>query len=42
MLYTFTQPGHSLWSLGQSNLFDPHFLAPTGGQGGGKTRLPAA
>lgn len=21
-LYTFTQPGHSLWSLGQSNLFD--------------------
>jgi uncharacterized protein GlcG (DUF336 family) len=20
-LYTFTQPGHSLWSLGQSNLF---------------------
>src|SRR6266581_7997941 len=28
MLYTFTQPGHSLWSLGQSNLFDPEFLAP--------------
>src|SRR5215471_4044074 len=26
-LYTFTQPGHSLWSLGQSNLFDPQFLA---------------
>jgi len=26
-LYTFTQPGHSLWSLGQSNLFDPDFLA---------------
>src|SRR5262245_30107769 len=22
-LYTLTQPGHSLWSLGQSNLFDP-------------------
>ena len=22
MLYTFTQPGHSLWSLGQSNLFE--------------------
>jgi len=22
-LYTFTQPGHSLWSLGQSNLSDP-------------------
>src|SRR5437899_3503253 len=34
-LYTFTQPGHSLWSLGQSNLFDPKFLAPPGGQGGG-------
>jgi uncharacterized protein GlcG (DUF336 family) len=26
-LYTFTQPGHSLWSLGQSNLFDPQQLA---------------
>lgn len=26
-LYTFTQPGHSLWSLGQSNLFNPRFLA---------------
>jgi len=26
-LYTFTQPGHSLWSLGQSNLFNPAFLA---------------
>jgi uncharacterized protein GlcG (DUF336 family) len=26
MLYTFTQPGHSLWSLGQSNLFDTRFL----------------
>jgi uncharacterized protein GlcG (DUF336 family) len=25
-LYTFTQPGHSLWSLGQSNLFNPKFL----------------
>ena len=38
-LYTFTQPGHSLWSLGQSNLFDPQFLAPTGGQGGGKNQI---
>lgn len=27
-LYTFTQPGHSLWSLGQSNLFDPDALQP--------------
>jgi uncharacterized protein GlcG (DUF336 family) len=33
-LYTFTQPGHSLWSLGQSNLFNPEFLAPPGGEGG--------
>jgi uncharacterized protein GlcG (DUF336 family) len=29
-LYTFTQPGHSLWSLGQSNLFDPGQLAAPG------------
>ena len=35
LLYTFTQPGHSLWSLGQSNLFDPRFLAPPAGQGSG-------
>ena len=34
MLFTFTQPGHSLWSLGQSNPFDPKFLAPTSGQSG--------
>src|SRR5687767_6124652 len=34
-LYTFTQPGHSLNSLGQSNLFEPQFLAPPSGQGGG-------
>jgi uncharacterized protein GlcG (DUF336 family) len=27
-LYTFTQPGHSLWSLGQSNLFNTQFLLP--------------
>lgn len=33
-LYTFTQPGHSLWSLGQSNLFDPKFLAAPGANGG--------
>ncbi len=25
-LYTLTQPGHSLWSLGQSNLFDTKYL----------------
>lgn len=38
-LYTFTQPGHSLWSLGQSNLFESRFLAPPGGQGGGKHQI---
>ena len=38
-LYTLTQPGHSLWSLGQSNLFESRFLAPTTGQGGGKGQL---
>lgn len=32
-LYTFTQPGHSLWSLGQSNLFDASKLIPPGGSG---------
>lgn len=36
-LYTFTQPGHSLWSLGQSNLFNPAYLAAPGGQQGGGT-----
>ena len=38
-LYTFTQPGHSLWSLGQSNLFNPQFLAPPAGQGGGQNQI---
>src|SRR5215470_15082380 len=38
-LYTFTQPGHSLWSLGQSNLFNPNLLAPPSGQGGGQDRI---
>jgi uncharacterized protein GlcG (DUF336 family) len=33
MLYTFTQPGHSLWSLGQSNLFNASLLLPPGGRG---------
>jgi uncharacterized protein GlcG (DUF336 family) len=28
-LYTFTQPGHSLWSLGQSNPYNSRFLATT-------------
>src|SRR5213593_3945171 len=38
-LYTFTQPGHSLWSLGQSNLFNPAFLAPPAGQDGGQAGI---
>lgn len=38
-LYTFTQPGHSLWSLGQSNLFNPQFLAPPSGQNGGQNEI---
>jgi uncharacterized protein GlcG (DUF336 family) len=38
-LYTFTQPGHSLASLGQSNLFRSQFLAPTNGNGGGKGQI---
>jgi uncharacterized protein GlcG (DUF336 family) len=39
LLYTFAQPGHSLFGLNNSNPFDPEFLAPTGGQGGGKNRI---
>jgi uncharacterized protein GlcG (DUF336 family) len=39
-LYTFTQPRHSLWSLGQSNLFDPNLLAPPSGSGGGRNQIP--
>ena len=38
-LYTFTQPGHSLWSLGQANPFDPSFLASPIGVGGGKNQI---
>jgi uncharacterized protein GlcG (DUF336 family) len=38
-LYTFTQPGHSLWSLGQSNLFNPQFLAPPAGNSGGENQI---
>jgi uncharacterized protein GlcG (DUF336 family) len=38
-LYTFTQPGHSLWSLGQGNPFDPELLAPPSGSGGGKGQI---
>jgi uncharacterized protein GlcG (DUF336 family) len=38
-LYTFTQPGHSLWSLGQSNLFDPGALAPPASGSGGRQQI---
>lgn len=38
-LYTFTQPGHSLWSLGQSNLFNAALLAPPSGQAGGQNQI---
>jgi uncharacterized protein GlcG (DUF336 family) len=32
-LYTFTQPGHSLWSLGGANTFNPDLLLAPGGAG---------
>ncbi len=38
-LYLLTQPGHSLYGLNQSNPFDPQFLAPPGGQGGGRGKV---
>lgn len=38
-LYTFTQPGHSLWSLGQSNPFNPELLLPPGIAGGDRNRM---
>lgn len=38
-LYTFTQPGHSLWSLGQSNLFNPDALASPSGQRGNQNDI---
>src|SRR5262245_62649402 len=39
MLYTFVQPGHSLFSLNWSNPFDPSFLATPGGSGTGAAKL---
>jgi uncharacterized protein GlcG (DUF336 family) len=39
MLYTFTQPGHSLWSLGQSNLYEPRFLAAPDNSNGGTGKI---
>lgn len=38
-LYTFTQPGHSLWSLGQGNPLDPDVLAAPGGGSDGKNQI---
>jgi uncharacterized protein GlcG (DUF336 family) len=38
-LYTFTQPGHSLWSLGQSNLFNAHLLLPPGRTGEDRNQI---
>lgn len=38
-LYTLTQPGHSLWSLGQANPFNPDFLTGTSGQNGGTNQI---
>lgn len=38
-LYTFTQPGHSLWSLAGANTFNPDFLASPQGNGGGKNQI---
>ena len=40
LLYTFTQPRHSLWSLGQANPFNPDSLAALG-SGGGKKKKKA-
>ena len=34
-LYTFIQPGHSLYGLNNSNPFNADFLAPPSGEGGG-------
>lgn len=39
VLYTFVQPGHSLFGLNNSNPFNPNVLAPPGGQGGGKNQI---
>ena len=38
-LYTFVQPGHSLYGLNQSNPFNPKFLAPPIRQGDGKGQI---
>jgi uncharacterized protein GlcG (DUF336 family) len=38
-LFTFTQPGHSLASLGFSNPFNPDFVLPASGQGPGQNQV---
>ena len=38
-LYTFVQPGHSLFGLNNSNPFNPTFLSPTSGSGGGTNQI---
>lgn len=38
-LYTFTQPGHSLWSLGQSNLYNAERLLPPAARGGDMNQI---
>ena len=38
-LYTFAQPGHSLFGLNNSNPFNTLFLAPPSGTGGGKNQV---
>lgn len=38
-LYTFAQPGHSLFGLNNSNPFATDFLAPLTGSGGGKGQI---
>lgn len=38
-LYTLVQPGHSLYGLNQSNLFEPKYLAAPSGPGGGQGKI---
>src|SRR5437016_5976805 len=38
-LYAFVQPGHSLFGLNNSNPFNPTFLSPTSGSGGGTNQV---
>ena len=38
-LYTFVQPGHSLFGLNQSNPFDPRALATPNGHGGSDAKI---